>query len=222
LTSPTTNPSTSGPDAPALDHLVVAASDLKQGTAWVESRLGVPLSPGGTHELFSTHNALLSLGGSSYLEVIAADPAATSHRRPRWFGLDEPATAARLAQGPRLLHWVVRVPQLPEGYVDPHGVVLALHRGGLSWRLTVPADGRLVGGGTVPSLIAWDGPHPTERLADVGVRLRSLALHSPRAEELAGVLERIGAEGPVTVEDGPAGLRAALDTPGGPVLLEGP
>ena len=44
----------------ALDHLVVAARTLEEGVAWVESRLGIAMGPGGKHAAMGTHNRLLS------------------------------------------------------------------------------------------------------------------------------------------------------------------
>ena len=81
-------------DVSALDHLVVAAADLEEGTRWVEERLGVGLEAGGRHTLFGTHNRVLSLGPDCYLEVIAVDPeapppparAGSSSTRPRCRG----------------------------------------------------------------------------------------------------------------------------------------
>ena len=57
-----------------LDHLVVAARDLDEGTAFVQDLLGVPLEPGGKHDAMGTHNRLLNLGGGVYLEIITIDP----------------------------------------------------------------------------------------------------------------------------------------------------
>lgn len=87
-----------------LDHIVVAARSLEEGSAWVEAALGVKMLPGGKHALMGTHNRVLSIGNGRYLEVIAIDPEAPPPARPRWFGLDEPATRARLERGPVLLH----------------------------------------------------------------------------------------------------------------------
>ena len=50
-----------------LDHLVVAATSLAEGSQWVEERLGVTTDPGGHHTAFGTHNRLLSLGPDCYL-----------------------------------------------------------------------------------------------------------------------------------------------------------
>lgn len=66
----------------AIDHLVVAAVDLAGGARWIEERLGVALDAGGRHEVFGTHNRVLSLGPERYLEVIAVDPEAPPPARP--------------------------------------------------------------------------------------------------------------------------------------------
>jgi hypothetical protein len=210
------------PPTPAVDHLVVATTDLAHGVPALAEQLGVPLAEGGHHAEFGTHNALLALGGSTYLELIAVDPEAPPPRRPRWFGLDSDAVRSRLAPGPRLLHWVARPAVLPTG-PDDHGERLRLRRGDLAWTVTVPADGSLPGDGSglVPTLIAWDDAHPTDTLADAGVRLERLVLSGPRAPDLRRRLAGLGLAGCVTVADGPAVLRAELRTPRGPVVLDG-
>ena len=150
-----------------LDHLVVAARTLEEGAAWVESALGVAPIAGGKHALMGTHNRVLALDVRRYLEVIAIDPEASPPSRPRWFGLDEPATRERLARGPALLHWVARVPDIDAALRDyPEAVeVLDLTRGDFAWRIGVPRDGRLPCGGACPTLIQWKGSvHPADRL----------------------------------------------------------
>lgn len=160
-----------------LDHLVVAARTLEEGAAWVESALGVRTEPGGKHPLMGTHNRLLSIGARRYLEVIAIDPGAPPPGRPRWFGLDEAATRARLERGPVLLHWAERTDDLEAALAGyPEEVeVLDATRGDLAWRITVPADGRLPCGGACPTLIQWKGPaHPADRLPASGAKLLEL------------------------------------------------
>ncbi|MFC4637345.1 VOC family protein [Deinococcus hohokamensis] len=197
-----------------LDHLVVAARTLEEGRAWLEGRLGVTLSPGGEHELFGTHNALLSLGPDAYLEVIAVNPSAPAPRRPRWFALDDPAMQARLAAGPALIHWVARVPALPEG-----PGVLALARGALRWTLTVPAGGQLPQGGVQPSLIAWQTPAPPSLLPDLGVRLAGLHLGTPEPDALRTQLDHLGLVEAEVYEAPQPELRCTVETPGGRVDL---
>nr|WKF58863.1 hypothetical protein HUO10_003365 [Paraburkholderia busanensis] len=119
-----------------LDHLVISARTLDEGTQYVADILGVAPAGGGAHPSMRTHNRLLNLWGGAYLEVIAADPhaaaatapAASAGPRPatvaephcaapadgsapraRLFALDDPAVQARLDKGPYLSHWVARV-----------------------------------------------------------------------------------------------------------------
>jgi hypothetical protein len=165
-----------------LDHLVIAARDLDSGARWLEARLGVPLVPGGVHAAMGTHNRLLKLAGGDrlYLELIAIDPAAAPPPRQRWFGLDDPALQARLVECPRLIHWVARSDDLAHEATPAHGEILSMQRGDYRWRITVPADGRLPGGGRQPTLIQWDVLfHPAERLPESGCTLLTLDTSTP-------------------------------------------
>ena len=176
----------------AIDHLAVAATSLE--SPQLDRRLGVSLSPGGKHARMGTHNRLLRLGTQSYLELIAIDPEGTRPGQPRWFELDDPAMQARLAEGPRLVHWVARVDTtaLPALPFDP-GPWASFQRGDLFWQLTVRPDGTLPADGVVPSLICWGGPaHPAARLPDSGVSLEALELEHPRALDVQRQLDLLG------------------------------
>ena len=165
-----------------LDHLVVAAATLGEGAAWIESRLGVAPGPGGRHETMGTHNRLLSLGPDHYLEVIAIDPQGRAPERPRWYGLDHPATREHLAKEPALIHWVERrtdLEALAARSREPLDIV-PFERGAFRWRLTLTRDGGLPEGGLGPSYIAWEGETPARALADAGIRL--LVLGAPDGE----------------------------------------
>jgi hypothetical protein len=145
-----------------LDHLVMGAASLQQAAAWCERELGVAPLAGGRHALMGTHNGLLALASPeaprAYLEFIAIDPEAeapTAHRR--WFGLDDPATQARLAQGPALLHWVAGAGDLPRRRaalrrlgLDP-GEPVAAQRGLLRWQISIRPDGQPQLGGALPT-----------------------------------------------------------------------
>jgi len=48
-----------------LDHLVVAASTVAAGNAYVQRLLGVIPQSGGRHLLMGTHNSLLNLSSGS-------------------------------------------------------------------------------------------------------------------------------------------------------------
>ena len=166
----------------ALDHLVVAARTLDEGAAWVRERLGADCVPGGKHAKMGTHNRLLSLGPESYLEVIAIDPDAPRPARRRWFELDTEAMQARLAHEPALVHWMERTADLEAELRSYQAKVYieSFTRNGLHWHLALTPDGTFPGGGTLPTLIQWDGAHPCERLPDLGIRLQSLT-HGPLA-----------------------------------------
>jgi len=199
-----------------VDHLVVAAESLDGGAVFLERFLGVPLSLGGKHARMGTHNRLLRLGSDAYLELIAVDPAAEPPARPRWYQLDVEARRALLRQGPRLVHWVVRVDAstTPPDLGFEVGAWEAFQRGSLSWRLTIRPDGMLEADGVVPSLIAWDAPaHPSEALPDVGCTLESLELSHPRAEQVQTALNLLGL--PHRCAPGGALLQAEIRTPGG-------
>lgn len=192
-----------------VDHLVVAATTLEEGVRWVEARVGAALLPGGRHEAFGTHNALLSLGPESYLEVIAVDPDAPPPARPRWFELDTSAMRLRLAAGPALVHWVVRVESLA-GAAD----VIELRRGSNAWALTVAPDGRMPLGGLAPSRILWRTPPPSTLLPDSGIRLVELRLSMAAPDALASQLADV--DGPMEIVEGPPALAATLTVPSGP------
>ena len=209
-----------------LDHIIVGASSLEQGVAFIRDRLGVDIPKGGKHPLMSTHNRLMRLGETSFLEVISIDPDAPPPGRARWFELDEPAMQARLAEGPRLVSWVIRSADIAGtvgGASFPVGAVTRLGRDALSWQLTVPDDGRIPGEGVMPHVIQWDdGLRPWERMADLGCRLEGLVIAHPAPEAAAAHLASLshGGIAGVHVEQGPApALSARIVTPAGTVVL---
>ncbi len=192
-----------------LDHLVVAATDLTSGAAWLEARLGVSLAPGGRHVAMGTHNRLLRLGEGIYLELIAVDPEGVAPPRPRWFGLDGEAMRARVADGPRLIHWVARTNAIdalaPRAGLAPTEI-LPMARGDYRWRIGVPTNGHLPGGGLLPTLIQWDVPfHPAERLPDSGCVLIKLEAFTPHADEIRGGLAALGLGRALDVQPAAAG-----------------
>jgi hypothetical protein len=213
----------SAESAAAVDHLVVAAAGLDAGAAWLEGHLGVRLAPGGRHAAMGTHNRLLRLGPRLYLELIATDPDAPRPPRPRWFGLDDPLMQERIAQRPRLIHWIARcedIVAMAAACPASPGDILDMARGDFRWRITVPEDGRLPGDGLVPSLIQWDSPrHPAERLPDRGCALMKLEGFHQKQESIGRALGALGLTGALALypaEPGqPSGLVAWVKVPAG-------
>jgi Glyoxalase-like domain len=170
----------------ALDHLVLVARTLGEGIAWCEATLGVRPEAGGQHALMGTHNRIFSIASAefsrAYFEIIAIDPSLPAPAHARWFGLDDLVLQRALERGPQLVHWVARCDdivatgaQLREQGIDV-GALRAAERGALRWRISVRNDGHRPLDGAVPALIHWHEGHPTDTLAESGVRLESMAV----------------------------------------------
>lgn len=208
-----------------LDHLVVAASRLEDGVRHVAAALGIEPAPGGRHDLMNTHNAVLRLGETTYLEIIAIDPDAGPPESPRWFDLDGEGTRALLEQGPRLLAWVARCDDLEaatEAAPWPTGPIRRMYRGKMTWRIAFRADGHLNEAGLLPLLIEWDpgSTHPASRLPDRGCRLAAFRGFHPRAERIRNALAGIDLERAIDLHeaDEPC-MEADIETPDGPRTL---
>ncbi len=197
---------------------MLATPDVARTSAELEARLGVRPGPGGQHLGLGTHNALLSLGPSSYLEVVGPDPAQPEPAGPRPLGVDG-------LTEPRLVAWAVAVPDLEDAVGAalerghdlgpayamqrrrPDGVVLA-------WRLTPPPSQLDV----VPFLIDWgDSPHPAID-APGGVALVALRARHPDPASVANLLAALDVDLHVEYGDAPA-LLATLSGPAGTVEL---
>jgi hypothetical protein len=206
--------------APMLDHLVYAAPDLRRAIESIDGELGVRAALGGKHAGGLTHNALLSLGEGSYLEIIAPVPGVEAAGRALPFGLDDLTTA-------RLVTWATDTDDLEHrvaaaraaGY-DPGEIMVGgrdLPDGGhLSWRLA--AKPQPAGGGLVPFLIEWTSePHPSVT-APKGCLFVSLRAEHPEPEVVLAMLQALAVDLTVTAGERPR-LIATLDTPNGRVEL---
>lgn len=202
----------------ALDHLAVVARTLEEGATYVEAVLGAEMSPGGSHPDMGTHNKLLSLGPSCYLEVIAVDPAAPRPPHRRWFNMDNFSSA------PRMTNWVCRTDDLETALAAAppgSGRIKELRRGDFRWRMSVPEFGRLPFDEAIPALIDWGGrTHPNHRLPDHGFRLARLDVFHPRAGEMMAAFPALHSLNDVAVREGPEKrLIATISTPEGNRIL---
>src|SRR5690348_9700663 len=153
-----------------IDHLVYAVSDLDRGVAEMERLLGVRAVPGGRHLGRGTRNALLGLGGRTYLEVIAPDPAQS--QAPSWFRVSD-------LQAPTLVTWAAasRNLEADAAAAERAGVRLGSIIAGertrtdgveLRWRYTDPST--FIADGIVPFLIDWGAtPHPSSAIPSGGM-----------------------------------------------------
>ncbi len=181
-----------------LDHIAVAARTLDEGAACVTSHTGLILPKGGEHPQMGTHNLLTTFGNDTYLEVIAPNPDAPALGRPRWFGLDEPP------QPPRLLAWILRTDDIDACITKAAAIDIDLgtatpfKRDALRWRFSLRGDGSIPLGGAAPLIIQWDipGPHPSNTMADLGLRLDQLTIETPHSDTLASLLNALNLENP--------------------------
>jgi hypothetical protein len=202
-----------------IDHIVLAARSLDEGTGLVAARTGVTPVFGGVHTGAGTHNALASLGAPSYLEVIAPDPA-----QP---GVASALVPAGLEDGPRLVAFAVGCDDIDAAVTalrhagvpdvgDPFAMTRARPEGRtLSWRLAT-VGGRM--GGAHPFLISWEGADSPAHDSPVAGRLTTLAAGDPDPGPAAELLTHLGVA--VDVDESPTPwLRATIETPTGPIEL---
>ena len=200
-----------------IDHLIYATRNLEQGMREIHERLGVQPAIGGRHPQYGTHNALLSLGPSTYLEIVARDPDLSEPERGAWIDVRDAES--------RLVTWVLRAEQIEEAAAAAANIGLGPVASGarekpdgsvLSWRLTdpyaMPLDGAL------PFLISWGTtPHPAASAPYAGA-LRTLVLAHPEAPRLAAALRSLDVDLEVVAADS-AALIATIETPQGLVEL---
>ncbi|GAB5521776.1 MAG: hypothetical protein RhofKO_40270 [Rhodothermales bacterium] len=194
-----------------LDHLIYAAPTLEAGMDAIEQHLGMRPLYGGQHHGRGTHNALLGLGETCYLEVIAPDPAQPGVPRPLWMGVDQ-------VTAPGLIGWAVRTSDLEafrmaaDAASWPIGVIAEGQRRTaeghlLRWRLTEPSTH--LADGAFPFAIDWaKTPHPAGRLPRVGT-VACVEVRLPQPERLTTVQRQWAV---LAVEAGAQGLAVDIVT----------
>ena len=210
------------PASTALDHLLLGAPDLDSAIFWFEKAAGVRPAIGGSHPGMGTRNALVSLGGRQYLEIIAPDPAQSAFN----FQID-----VRSLPGPRLVTWAASTPALDEVVSTARSASLTVFgpRDGsrvrpdgttLRWRSAgALADFRMGTVDPVPFFIEWaaGSPHPATD-SPGGCRLTAFEVRHPDPERLQRLLATLGIDAAVSRAE-TAALGAVLATPNGEVRL---
>lgn len=207
-----------------FDHLIFGSYFLEDGVNFIHDHLGVRPQKGGQHLTMGTHNAVLKLADTTYLEVIAIDPELPKPPRPRWFGMDK----LQPDSPPQLLTWVVRTTDIQRAVSRskwPHGTIEPLQRDCYRWRIALAEDGQLPLQGIAPTIIQWAGEtHPAQRLAASDVALTAIEALHPRAADLNAWLTEIGYDGPFlakTIGKEETGrLKVTLESSKGFVTLE--
>jgi Glyoxalase-like domain len=205
-----------------IDHLLLGTADLDRGVAWVENSTGVGAAVGGSHPGAGTRNALLSLGGRRYLEIIAPDPA----QKAFTFRID-----LRKISAPRLIAWAAPTEDAEAlakraraaGYptIGPQEGSRTRPDGRtLRWktvRVTTDVDAQDVE--LIPFFIQWaEGSlHPSQD-SPGGCELTAFEIEHPDPAAVARVMADLG----IDTKVGPgksARMTATLETPKGRVAL---
>ena len=204
-----------------IDHIVIGAAELDKATKQIQGFIKAEFLSGGKHPLMATHNRLIKLQESLYMEIIAADPSACLPNNPtrknRWFSLDSSVTQKRLSRAPQPLCWVVAVNDIEQtlihcGY-NP-GKIIEMTRGNLKWKITVSENGDLPESGVLPIFIEWpNGKHPTKTMPDSNICLEKLNLSHPHPSKIKNILSRLNINGPIRVNLGEPKLQFSLKTP---------
>ena len=227
-----------------IDHLVVAARSLEEGTAWCEATLGITPQAGGEHEQYGTHNRLFNIATprypTAYFEIIAINPVASAQKRPenkRWFDLDDDGLQASIAQQPSLIHFVVNTTDIQVATntwkaqgLDIGPVVHAqrqTEKGPLHWQITVRNDGQRLFDGTLPTLIQWGEPdatepmrmHPSTSLPRSGVGLLNVMVSHTATDILTSAYKAVHLND-IGMISGEANISVHLQTPKGLVVLQ--
>ena len=205
-----------------LDHITVIAPSLAEGVSHVRTCLDLDVPFGQRHAYMGTHNHLLQLGDTVYLEIVALDPEADGPGRPRWFGLDDQnKVRSDWEEGRRLRGWVARTDAI-EIIIAGHGGIFGekvpLPAVNPSFDFAIPHDGSLPLDGAAPSIIDRRGkPRSMATIADLGARLRSFTLEHPDPAAVEALYRAMALDRPPAIGRGPSlRYRAQIETPAGP------
>jgi hypothetical protein len=181
----------SGKVPKSLDHIILGCNDLDAGVEFVYQRTGVRAAAGGVHPGAGTKNALLSLGTSCYLEIIAPDPLQATSTDPRH--------VASL-QNPALVGWAIHRHDVKNfaSALQSAGVECVGPKPGsrdrpdgttLKWASLTLKDDK---DGVLPFFIEWgaDSLHPSVD-APKGCRLKDLWLTAPRPVVLRALAAKL-------------------------------
>lgn len=208
-----------------IDHLTVIAPNLAEGVKHVSNCLGLDVPFGSHHDYMGTYNHRLQLGDSTYLEIVALDPAGYDPGRARWFGLDDHRQVrADWEDGRRLRGWVANTQSI--GSIISRreaifGEEVFLPPSAPTFTFSIPQDGSLPLDGAAPSLINHRGDSSyIATIPDLGARLISITLEHPDRAAISTLYHELGIDRPPSVIDGPkVRYQAFIETAAGPKIL---
>ena len=147
-----------------LDHIVIGAYTLEEGTEFVETKLQSKLSDIGYHKDMGTHNRVIRISDQIYLEVVALDPQNMNLKNRKWFNLDNSNLQLKLKKSPQIIGYVIENDRL--GISKYYDQFFEASRGEYRWHFAMPTlkknflDIGIIETGIIPSLISWKSEKP--------------------------------------------------------------
>jgi hypothetical protein len=206
-------------DLSRIDHVILGINDLQRGIEELERLTGVRAVFGGAHPGRGTQNALMSLGGAHYLEILAPNP--------KEAGNAETTGELKGLTALKPIGWAAKADDLEalRESLRGHGVQTEEIRPGarnrpdgtrLAWKtlgFAIPSNPLL------PFFIEWDraSAHPASTSPE-GCRLTGFTLEDPNPDTLRKPLQAAGVL--VDVREGKEPrIRISLACPKGNVEL---
>lgn len=200
-------------DLSGIDHVILGIDDLQKGIAELERATGVRAEFGGAHPGRGTQNALISLGGHHYLEILAPNPkdSGVAEARKELGGLTALRPVGWAAHSEDLAGLKQRLGD-QAGEIRP-GARNRPDGSRLSWKTL----GFTSGNPLLPFFIEWDREtkHPSTT-SPSGCRLKGFFLEDPAPDSLRETLRAAGLG--IEVREGrEQRIRIALSCPRGDV-----
>lgn len=202
-----------------IDHIVYCVPDLEESIAFFENTVGVKPVIGGKHSNEGTHNAILNLGGQSYLEILAVDKSNDKVSSPLWMGVDH-------IKEPQVTRWCIKSDGMKDQakilktYDSSLGEISSCVRllpngKSLNWQMTRPSRIDLQVN-IIPFLIDWSASfrHPTDDLP-IHIQLLDIALYTNSDRSPVPTLQALDCNIPVHMIPNGQKIKIRIEGPKG-------
>ena len=180
-----------------LDHIVLGALTLEEGTEFVEDIFQAKLSDIGYHKDMGTHNRVIRISDEVYFEVIANDPKIKNLKNKKWFNLDNLNLQSKLNKSPQIIGYVIENKDISiSKYYDPF---FEASRANFKWEFAIPTsrnnilDSEIIETGIIPSLISWKTEKPVYQMKKNQFELISFEIQiSEKQQNFNTILKNFG------------------------------